>query len=67
MDKLVDDIIEFILEDMSCYHEDDGICSSVEYRLNNEAKVRDKIVALIKKPEVTEEWMAGKARELYRL
>ena len=27
----------------------------------------DQIVALIKKPEVTEEWIGEKARELYRL
>lgn len=60
-DKLIDDIIELILDDMDCHHEqdrdEDGVHLSVEYSLNNETKLRGMIGELIeqsmekKKPE----------------
>ncbi|HDY88821.1 MAG TPA: hypothetical protein ENH82_12010 [bacterium] len=37
---------------------------SVEYNLNNEAELRAKIVALLKK-EVTDEWIDENVRELH--
>ena len=52
-DKLIDDIIELILDDMDCYHEvdhgEDGIYTEVDYSLNNEAKLRGMIGGLIDK------------------
>ena len=55
MDKLIDDIIELVLDDMDCHHEvdheEDGTHMSVEYSLNNETKVKGKIGELIKKYE----------------
>lgn len=60
IDKLIDDILELILEDMDCHHEVDqdeyGVHTSVEYSLNDEVKLRGKIKALLK-PEVTEEFV----------
>ena len=51
MDKLIDDIIELVLDDMDCHHEvdhdEDGTHMSVEYSLNNETKLRGKIGELI--------------------
>lgn len=51
MEKLIDDIIELILDDMCCHHEkdhdEDGIHTSVEYSLNNETKIRAMIIELI--------------------
>lgn len=65
-DKLIDDIIDVILVNMDCHHEvdhdEDGTYMSVEYSLNNEARVRGKIMALLK-PGVTEEWIEEKARK----
>ena len=53
IDKLIDDIIELILEDMDCHHEvdhdEDGVHTSVEYSLNDEAKLRGMIGELIDK------------------
>lgn len=64
IDKLIDDIIELILEDMDCHHEvdhdEDGVHTSVEYNLNNETKLRGKIKQLLK-PGITEEWIYEKA------
>ena len=55
IDKLIDDIIELVLEDMDCHHEvdhdEDGVHTSVEYNLNDEARTRGKIKALIKNQE----------------
>lgn len=57
MDKLIDDIIELVLDDMDCHHERDQdeygrtTHCTVEYSLKDEAKLRDKIVALIKKTQ----------------
>lgn len=78
IDKLIDDIIELILGDMCCYHEqdhdEDGVHTTVEYSLNDETKLRGMIgelieqsKVLIQKPEVTEEWIEEKARELLEL
>lgn len=51
MNKLIDEIIELILDDVDCHHEvdheEDGTHMSVEYNLNNETKVRGMIKALI--------------------
>lgn len=67
-DRLIDDILEVVLEDMDCHHEqdndEDGVYMSVDYNLKNELKVRNKVIALLK-PEVTEEWINKKARELF--
>lgn len=64
IDKLVDDILEVVLDDMDCHHEvehDTGFTqTSVEYNLKYEAKVRGKILALLE-PKVTEEWIEEKA------
>lgn len=53
IDKLIDDIIEFILGDMDCHHEvdheEDGVHTSVEYSLNDEMKLRGMIGELINK------------------
>ena len=53
IDKLIDDIIELILEDVDCHHEEsheeDGVHMSVEYSLNNETKLRGMIGGLIEK------------------
>ncbi len=53
MDKLIDEIIELILEDMDCHHEvdheEDGVHTSVEYNLKDETKLREKIGELIDK------------------
>ena len=66
-DRLVDNIIEIILEDMDCQHEvdhgEDGSHTSVEYNLQYELKVRGKIMALLK-PKVTEEWIEEKAKQI---
>ena len=68
INKLIDDILELILGDMDCHHEVDheegGTHMSVEYNLKDEAKLRDKIEALLKS-RVTEEWIEEKARELH--
>lgn len=52
-DKLTDDIIELILDDIDCYHEvdhdEDGVHTSVEYSLNDETKIRGWIGKLIDK------------------
>jgi hypothetical protein len=52
-DKLIDNIIELILDDMDCHHEvdhdEDGVHTSVEYNLNNEMKIRRMIGELIDK------------------
>ena len=52
-DKLIDDIIELILDDMDCHHEvdheEDGVHTSVEYNLNDETKLRGMIGELIDK------------------
>lgn len=77
-DKLVDDILEVVLEDMDCQHEvdhdEDGAHASVEYNLKYELKVRNKIIVLLKpyqqikemiqKPGVTEERIEEKAKEI---
>jgi len=51
MKKLMDDIIELILDNMDCHHEvdhdEDGTHVSVEYNLNREAIVRIKMRELI--------------------
>lgn len=66
-DEIIDNVIEVILGDVDCFHTQDlpegGIYSESEYSLNNEAKVRGKIEALIK-PEITEKWIGEKATEL---
>lgn len=53
IDKLIDNIIELILDDMDCHHEVDheenGVHLSVEYSLNNETKLRGMIGELIEK------------------
>ncbi len=67
-DKLIDDIIELILDDMDCHHEvdheEDGAHMSVEYSLKYELKVRNKIIAILE-PRVTEEWIEEKAKYLH--
>ena len=69
-DKLIDDIIELVLEDVDCHHEqdhdEDGVHATAEYSLNDETKIRGKIGALLK-PEVTEKWIEEKAEELLKL
>lgn len=66
-DKLIDDIIELILEDMDCHHEvdhdEDGSHMSVEYNLNDETKLKGKIEALLK-PEITKEWLEKQAKQM---
>ena len=51
MEKLIDDIIELVIGDMCCHHEEDrdenGHHTSVEYSLNNETKIRGMIIELI--------------------
>lgn len=51
IDKLIDDIIELILGDVDCFHDqdhdEDGIHLSVEYNLNNGTKLRGMIGELI--------------------
>ena len=51
IDKLVDDILEVVLDDMGCHHEVDhnegGTYTSVEYNLKDESRVRNKILALL--------------------
>ena len=51
-DKLIDDIIELILDDIDCHHEvdheEDGVHISVEYSLGDEVKLRGMIGELIK-------------------
>ena len=51
MEKLIDDIIELILGDVDCHHEqdhdEDGVHLSVEYNLNDETKLRGMIAELI--------------------
>lgn len=58
-DKLIDDIIELILEDMDCHHEvdhdEDGAHISREYYLNNETKIRGMIEELIEQPREIEQ------------
>ena len=53
IDKLIDDIIELILEDVDCHHEvdydEDGVHTSVEYSLNDETKIRGMTGKLIDK------------------
>lgn len=52
LDRLVDDILEVVLEDMDCHHEvdhdEDGTHTSVEYGFKHELKVRNKIIAILK-------------------
>ena len=52
-DKLIDDIIELILDDMDCHHEvdhdEDGVHTSVEYSFNDPMKLRGMIGELIEK------------------
>lgn len=77
MDKLIDEIIEIVLEDMDCHHEvdheEDGIHTSVDYSLNNEEKIRGMIGKLIEGidavqlPEITEAWTDAKAKEIKAL
>lgn len=51
IDRLVDDILEVVLEDMDCRHEIDHdqfrTQTSVEYNLKNELKVRNKIIVIL--------------------
>lgn len=51
MDKLVDDIVELILDNVCCHHEvdkdEDGTHMSVDYSLNDETKIRGMIIELI--------------------
>lgn len=53
MNRLIDDIIELVLNDMDCHHEvdyeEDGTHMSVEYSLNNETLLKERIERLIKK------------------
>lgn len=59
IDKLIDDIIELVLEDIDCHHEvgyeEDGAHTSVEYSLNDETKLRGMIGELIEQFEEREE------------
>jgi hypothetical protein len=54
-DKLVDDILEVVLEGMDCHHEqthdEGGAYMSVDYNLKNELEVRNKIIAILKPPK----------------
>ena len=58
INKLIDDIIELIIGDMCCHHEEDrdedGVHTSVEYSLNNETKLRGMIRELIEQSKETE-------------
>ncbi len=60
MEKLIDDIIELVLDDMDCHHEREEdeygrtTYQTVEYNLKDEKNLRGKIVALIKKPQSLE-------------
>ena len=51
MEKLIDDILELILGDMGCRHEqdhdEDGVHMSVEYSLNDETRLRGMVKELI--------------------
>ena len=51
LDKLVDDILKVVLDDMDCKHEishdEDGAHISADYDLKNELKVRNKIIVLL--------------------
>ena len=68
IDKLIDDILELVIGDMCCHHEEDrdedGHYTSVEYSFNNEVELRSKLVVILKK-EVTEEWIEEKAKRLF--
>jgi len=59
MEKLIDDIIELVLDDTCCHHEEnwdeDGHHTSVEYNLNNETKLRQMIGELIEQSREKEE------------
>ena len=63
MEKLIDDIIELILGDVSCYHEvdhdEDGSHMSVEYNLNREEIVRIKIRELLGE-SASKDWDGGR-------
>lgn len=69
--KLINDIIEVVLDDVSCQHrvdhDEDGAHTSVEYDLCYEAKIRDKILALLEPRVVTEEWVEEKAKEIHKM
>ena len=60
LDKLVDDILEVVLDDMDCRHEQDhdeaGVYMSVDYNFKNELKVRNKIITILE-PKVNKEWI----------
>lgn len=53
LDDVIELIIEAVLEDVSCHHEvdhdEDGAHTSVEYNLNNETKLRERVKELIEK------------------
>ena len=53
-DRLVDSILEVILEDMDCKHRisrnENGAHISADYSLKNELKVRNKIIAILEPP-----------------
>ncbi len=66
MKKLIDDIIETILDDVNCHHEVDhdegGSHSSVEYDLYNEVITRETIRRLIQE-KANKNW--DNARDAY--
>lgn len=51
IDKLIDNILELVLDDMDCHHEvdheEDGTHMSVEYSLKNETVLKERIEKLI--------------------
>ena len=75
IDRLIDNIIELVLEDMDCHHveslDEDGHRMSVEYNIKYETVLKERIGKLIeqwsKKPEVTEEWIEEKAKKVTAL
>lgn len=73
--KLIFDIIELILEDMCCYHEEshdeDGVHTSVQYSLNSEPKLVGMIDKLIEqveeKPKVSQEFVENMTNRMEQL
>lgn len=66
MEKLIEDIIDVILDDVNCHHEvdhdEDGDHISAEYNLNNEIKVKGMIKDLLQE-KANKDW--DNARDAY--
>ena len=75
MKEYIESIIEIILEDVSCEHQEDSDGAGrkyddVSYWLKNQKAVMEKCIEaiptrLIERPEITEEFLRTKAREFH--